>query len=515
MLSDTIKLLSYIQYMQYGSENLKKLNLKNQDRKFITQVINWFFEDPDAVDKWRHYTNTYECHEKRKIWCGLLHHIHYHPHTKPAQIFVNGIRDGKNQSNLAIVERHMSLDHPVGAARCMKTAKGAGALIRNLNYFLSRCEGNRRIIDILRELEDAALNPVLLIQLMMQYHNDPMKGCPRKFVFTRNNRIHVHTETPEETEKRRTCLPAFKRTIVEEELRQLLENNLHGRLGKVWVDPQMSKIAVPLQMSTGQSGFGILPTGSRVDIPEGKFVRAFTYWEKVNDIDLSCFAIDEQGNQREFSWRNMWHQQGVNITFSGDQTSGYNGGSEYFDINIELFKADNPGFRYIVFCNNVYSGINFDQCECKAGFMIREEDENNVPKWKGEREPMRRNGSKIFDPKTVETSFRINAESMFAYLFAIDLKTRQMIWLNMARADNTRVAGTSRMDFLLRYLTVTDVYNMRMLYEDAATDLVNHPEKAEVIVSDRNDGIYPESAKVIHSWDFEETLKLLSTSNPS
>ena len=211
----------------------------------------------------------------------------------------------------------------------------------------------------------------------------------------------------------------------------------------------------------------------------------------------------------------MWGKQGEEIAYSGDQTSGYNGGSEYFDVDIDLFKANHPGYRYIVFCNNVYSGINFNECECKAGYMIRETNPEDVPTWKGERNDRDRVSTRqpvIFDPKTVQTSFRINAESMFAYLFAIDLESREMVWLNLARSDNMRVAGMSQMEFLLRYLTITDVFNVGDLFSWAGEE-VSSLEDADIVISDEW-GMsiakpLQEGSEAVHSWDFEKMLRFL------
>ena len=164
----------------------------------------------------------------------------------------------------------------------------------------------------------------------------------------------------------------------------------------------------------------------------------------------------------------------------------------------------------VVFCNNVYSGIDFHDCECRAGFMVR--DNRNAPCWKGERTaPV--NHEAIFDPKTVQTSFKINAESTFAHLFAIDLYTREMIWLNLARNDRVRVAGTSDMDFLLRYLTITDAFNVGTLYTYAANEVTSDPKSADVIISDKEPDpkvLFDNPAvEVVHSWDIEKMLRLL------
>ena len=379
----------------------------------------------------------------------------------------------------------------------------------------------------------SGVNPVVLIQLLMNYRR--MMECdkyeirptdekkyvpkdPRTFVFQKNNRLRVHRETDEEVKRRKSNLSFQTLRIAESTIRRQLAKTLKGRVGKVWIDPKLDGLAIPLETATGNSGFGVLPTGSRIKIPEGKFIRAFTYWEKVNDIDLSAFALTEDGRQEEFSWRNMFMKQGTDITFSGDQTSGYNGGSEYLDINVDLFKRNHPDYRYIVFCNNVYSGINFDECYCKAGFMIREENPELVLPWKGERDPKapsrvkyedfdtEKLQPKIFDPNTVETSFQINTKSMFAYLFAIDLKTLEMVWLNLSREGRTTVAGMTGMDWLKKYLTMTDILSLKDLYRMAGT-LVDKPEDADILVTDRSTN--SDSERLVHSWNFEKMLNLL------
>lgn len=371
----------------------------------------------------------------------------------------------------------------------------------------------------------SGVNPVVLIQMILNYHQmgeiseyqmnpnpaDDKKYLPkdpRTFVFQKNNTIRVHKETEDEVKRRKSNLSFSTIRVAENAIRRQLGNALKDRIGKVWIDPKLEKLAVPLQTATGNSGFGVLPTGSRIKIPEGKFIRAFTYWEKVNDIDLSAFALTEDGRQKEFSWRNMWDKQGNDITYSGDQTSGYYGGSEYLDINIELFKRNHPDYRYLVFCNNVYSGINFSQCDCKAGFMIR--GEYNVPLWKGEkREERKFIGGETFDPKTVATSYRINAESTFAYLFAIDLETREMVWLNLTREGHTRVAGTTNMGWLMKYLNMANVFNLKDLYTMASEMIVSNPAAADILVTDKTDLPHGWSDSTVHSWDFEKMLSLL------
>ena len=338
------------------------------------------------------------------------------------------------------------------------------------------------------------INPIVNIQMLMQYHN--YATSPRIFKFIKNYRMRTHRETALEASKRKSIVPPEIRKAAEATLKNQLIETLKGRAGKVYIDPAMKSIAVPLQMAASQTGFDVLPSGSRVKIPDGKKIRAFTYWEKVNDIDISCFGLTEDGYQEEFSWRTMWDKQGSEIVFSGDETSGYYGGSEYFDINLNLFKAKHPDFRYIVFCDNVYSDATFDSCFCKAGFMMRDEKDSG----------------EIFEPKTIKTSFKVSGDTRFNYMFAIDLETREMVWLNIIREGSRSVAGTEKMDFLLSYLNMTEVFNVYDLFKYCGT--LSNVYDADIIVSDydfKNSEMLEaiEGKEIIHSYDFEKILKYL------
>ena len=70
-LSDVMKIVDELNYRYYHNDNPKKLNLKNQDRKFLTALLDRMFQG-DRCD-------ICTCYEKKKLWNGFLHHIHYQP----------------------------------------------------------------------------------------------------------------------------------------------------------------------------------------------------------------------------------------------------------------------------------------------------------------------------------------------------------------------------------------------------------------------------------------------------
>ncbi len=481
-LADVIRLVDTINYKTYHNSDIRLLNFRNQDRKLVTKVLDAIFDHG--------YCNERDCFEKKAVWCGLLHHIHYQPKTKLAQNFVAAMRGKENRSVYSEFERAMAQKDIRRAVTVLLAGKGQGALLRNLNYILSRCQNDRDVEFVLDSLQ--VEKPILWMQLLLQYVNY-VSGGARTFLFAYHYQLKMHEETEEEEERRKSVLPAktveYLMQFVQGKLRALLR----GRLQKVYIDPKMYSYALPLQETTSNGGYGVLPKGTRLPMEQGKKIRAFTYWEKVDDIDLSVIGLSEDGQQTEFSWRTMAGRNSGEITYSGDQTAGYNGGSEYFDIDVALFKKKRPDIRYLVFCDNVYSDQTFQNCVCRAGYMLRDV----------------RDSGEIFEPKTVRSSFTVTADSRFAFLFGIDLKTNEFVWLNVGKSDNRNVAGESNCNFLLPYFSITSVLNVGNFFEMLSSEVVTDPQEADVVVSDEECKVR-EGATVIHSYDFEKLLALMN-----
>ena len=486
-LSDVIRLVEALQFKKYDSKDIKKLNLRNQDRKLLTSVLDYIFEHGVC--------DLRTCYEKRKLWKGLLHHLHYKAKNETAAQFLDAIRNKEPRSVYSVFERAVGEGRIKDAVDVLRDEKGTGAVLRNLDYLLSRCETDDEVDYVLDVIDGK--NKILLIQLLLHYYRaNPY--ARRVFKFQKFGLMHLHEETAKEALARRTALDAQTVSRINMHLWSALEGACKGTLGKVYADEGMKRIALPLQEGTSMGGVGTLARGSRLPIPDGKKIRAFTYWELVDDIDLSAFGVSEYGEQIEFSWRNLFDEDDdpMNeeaIVFSGDETSGYKGGSEFFDISLDAFKEQYPGMRYVVLCDNVYSGSPFSECLCKAGYMMRDEEDSG----------------EVFEPKTVKSSFAITCSSTFAYLYAIDLQTREIVWLNVSRDSRERVAGETKMAFLLDYLNVTDVINLHDFACMLATEVVDDPSRADVVFSDTYQPSR-EGVELIRSFDFERVMQLLN-----
>ena len=480
-LSDIMKLVDELNYRKYHNNNLKKLNLKNQDRKFLTALLDRMFRSGRC--------DIGTCYEKKQLWNGFLHHIHYQPKNEEAKRFVHAMRTKGNESVYSEFEQLMKENRHREAAELLQEKKGTSALLRNIDYILSRM--NREEVQTFLPEFPEDCSTLILLQLLFRYEGRQRKDG-RIFKFTQHNLMKVHYETSEESERCQSRLTEEQVKEVGKMIRSKLTEKLRNRLGNVYIEPSMKNYALPLAENTSQGGFGVLSKGSRIPIDEGKKLRAFTYWEKVNDIDLSVFALTEDGDRREFSWRTMSRHQSGAITYSGDETSGYHGGSEYFDINILEFKALYSEYRYLIFCDNVYSGTNFCECFCKAGYMLRDWDDSG----------------QVYEPKTVKSSYLVNCESTFAYLFGIDLFTNELIWLNVAKNSKSRVAGDTEISFLADYFHLTEIMNMYDFFSMMAEKIVDDPMEADVVVTDCEiEGA--EKAEIIRDYDFEKIRVLM------
>ncbi len=481
MLSDVPKLTDELSYRTTGNKCPKKLNLKNQERKLLTAVIDRLIAD-EKID-------TRNCYEKKDLWSGLLHHIHYKTSDPKGIEFLNAMRGSENHSALAEFEKALSEKGAAAAAEILVRRKGSGMLMRNLDYLLSRCESDEEVRKVIGMIDTK--NTIILLQLL--FHYSLKQESMRTFKFIKHGKMRKHLETNSEAESRKTQLSNRDRKAAVNAVRDLITRNLKGRLGKIYIAPEMKNIALPIQEGASQGGFGTLAKGSCIPLPKGKKIRAFTYWEKVNDIDLSVIGLDKNLGQHEFSWRTMAGIKNEAIIFSGDQTSGYHGGSEYFDIDPEKFKTNFPDILYLIFCDNVYSSLNFSKLICRAGYMLRDINDSG----------------KIFEPETVKSSYTIDCESRFAYLFGLNLITNEFIWLNIANDSQSRVAGTNKMGFLMQYFEMTKIMNVYDFFALMSTELTDDPKEAEIAVTDE-DIETGENTEVIRSYDAERMIALLN-----
>lgn len=485
-LPDVIRLVEWLLEQSYPDMSLNKLNLRNRDRKLLAQVLDRLFA--------RGNLDVATCLEKRRSWVGLLHHLHYRPTCDEAQAFLDAVRGRTQRSAFSTFEKRMRARDVRGATAHLLATKGPAAVARNLAYLLARSVTQKDRDFVLDAVMGA--NKIVLAQLIAHfYHQRP--GERRIFRFVRFSRLRRHAETDREIFRRTTNLDDDTALHVIMCLQDALAQACCGTLGKVYADPVLRNTALPLQEASSQGGFGTLPRGTRIPLPANKKVRAFIYWKWVNDIDLSCQGVDKDGwHIAEFSWRrrDMEFSNTRGITFSGDETSGWWGGSEYFDLDPVEFAREQPFIRYAVFCANVFTDRGrFSRCMCRAGYMMRDVNDSG----------------RVFEPQTVQSSFVVDSDTSAAFLFAIDLVSRTFVWLNVAEDSSQRIAGEADLRFLLDYLDAASAINLYDFACMLATEVVDAPEEADVVFSD-DELALREDQEQVRSRDIARIMELLN-----
>jgi len=483
-VNDLLRALPLLPSCDDSEGDPKNLNLRASDRKFLSRSLDILFQEGRA--------DVESAYEKKDLWQGFLHHIHYAPKGELAARFVKAMRGKGNRSAYHYLEKALQDGDLDAAIATLKKKKGTGALARNLAFLCSRFPSDEEVHKIVSSL--GRISPTLALEILYSSIGDD-DHSPRHFAFLAPDGYYkTHRENGEETRRRKSYVPPMTAKYLKKEIKNLLLAALKDKIpGKTYVDPALKKIAVPLSEGASMGGYGLLPSGSRLAIPRDKKIRAFVYWEKMNDIDLSILALTGKGPDFvEYSWRTMATLNRDYLLFSGDETSGYAGGSEYFDLDIDGYRDANPSVDYLLFSANAYTARTFKTAFVKAGFMSREKLDSG----------------EVYEPKTVQTSFLIDANCRAARLFAVDLKNREIVWLNAAVSGGP-LAAFSDPYSIRRYLKRTEIFSLYDLFVSLAAEITADPSQADLLVTDDKAVSHKPGANVVSSADFEKIAAYL------
>ena len=326
----------------------------------------------------------------------------------------------------------------IGSAASVLSA-APGRLVRSADWLLrlASAEDRSTVLTAVTGALGSASGRVLC-SLREHVDNRLVPVSSRMFV-NRKRRAWVQRDT-------RPPLPAD--LVVE--LRSLLDAEIAGRLPvfdrPIVVDPDVLDVALPLSGKASESGFAVLPRGSRATVT-GDLLRFFTYWRQVGqrtDHDLSLLLLDDQFHTTgQVSWTN--YREG-GVVHSGDVTDATNGATEFIDVPLDL-----PG-HYVVPQVYVYAGESFAEvAESMFGYQTRERDQLGAP----------------FDARTVRSRSQMRGEGRVALpmVFVKGERGWQAVWLhlylpgrpmfNQVEANTFTTADRVRALVERRYLTMS------------------------------------------------------------
>lgn len=308
--------------------------------------------------------------ERWKKLAKALHPDDYPEYIHAGEVFRVARGESKLRSVPSAAETAFRAGSPGAAARVLSIAPGL--LLRSLDRLLRESSARERddIVEIARKAMEASSGRVLL-SLAEHLYNRRTPDAARVFA-GKSRRVWVQPDD-------RKPIPAGLISYVGE----AIEAELSARVPEVRnlvVDPSIFGIALPLSGKASESGFSVMPRGSRSDIYEsnGNILRFFIYWKEKSrrtDFDLSVQLLDANfGYVGQVSYTN-YRLNG--IRHSGDLTESSEGATEFIDI--DLSKLD-KNVSYILPQVNVYSGEDFNEVEESIfGWMQRSPAQQGMP----------------------------------------------------------------------------------------------------------------------------------------
>lgn len=253
-------------------------------------------------------------------------------------------------------------------------------------------------------------------------------------------------------------------------------------LGRVYLEPELNQFIVPFAQRSASKALHTIVRGSRLNLPPGDTIRFFIWWKDGHsrtDLDLSALALDENHiYETELAYYNLVDIGGCH---SGDITSAPKGASEFIDIHLPSFAQ--RGIRYVLMTVNSFTTQAFcDLPECFAGFMMRQEPDSG----------------EIYQPQTVANRFDLTANTTIAIPLIIDVKTRQVLWTDLAlkrqpATNNNVINNMSSLTLLsqaMESLHKPNLYELFALHKAARGSHAAQPTEADTIFS-RTTGITP------------------------
>ncbi len=208
-------------------------------------------------------------------------------------------------------------------------------------------------------------------------------------------------------------------------LNKSLKQSYVGKIEKqkVFIDPLLKNILAPLTLRDMSKSVETIARGSSLGFDKMTTLRMFLYWKENEtsgnlDVDLSALCLDEDKNYvNHISFTNL---EELGAIHSGDVRSAPDGASEFIDLSVETLRKQK--IRYIVMSVWSYSSQKFNQFECFAGIMKRENSASEF---------------KTFDAKTVDMKFDLTGDTTANVPLVIDLKENKIIWSDLSLEGRT------------------------------------------------------------------------------
>jgi len=350
-----------------------------------------------------------------------------------------------------------------------------GEFARRLDHLLRKAQHPLGIIEEFRRVASRVSTPVLL-QVLTHFSSrgtNPLrtffpKGEVAKVFAIKEDRLPLQDELVTGVVK--TC----EETLLE-------RFSKLPPLGRCYIDPELRNHLVPFSQRSASRSLRTLVRGSRVPMPDTRFVRLFLWWMNGRgraDIDLSAVLFGPNFDYVDvLAYYNLKNYGGHH---SGDIVDAPKGAAEFIDLDLQRLRE--LKVRFVVMVLNSYTMQPYcDLPECFAGWMARQDT----------------NSGEVFEPRTVEDRIDVASDTRICLPLVLDLDEMQVVWMDIALKEHPRwnnvhnnLSGVALMLRALTSLVKTDLHTLFSLHTRARGEVVQSPREAETMFS-MKEGITP------------------------
>lgn len=476
------------------AENTKFKKFSNKERRLIMNLLEKVstsscFEE----DVWKY------CEQWKRIG-EIIHPFNFAMYKYPKTFTIfNYIRNHKKPFfNSGRIEKAIERHNVKAAVLFLKDKPSEFARRLDKLLRISTKEYCEYIINNFKEVAEEV--PTRVLYQVMGHFLERFNGMPQYRIFFPKGQLAKAKVIPNELDE----IDSHYAWGIIETCQDAITKQYTSRspMGKVYIDAEMRNYLLPFSQRNASSTKKIITRGSSFPVKaETAIIRPFIWWTNLEngtriDVDLSMVAYDENWNYcTHISYTNLKH--GTIGCHSGDITNGgeYDGEgvSEFIDVNPA--KALNSGIRYLVFEIYNYTCVPFSQMgNCRFGWMEREDA----------------NSGEIFEPKTVQMSFDLTADSSTMIPVIFDCKERKFIWCDICGSAKTysggnnlesNLVGNTLICYGITNMTKIDMYTAIRFNAEARGERVDNPEEADIIFSNTIKG--KDNQKVITAFDID------------
>lgn len=407
--TDVLRIACHLSNGDITLVDATNFKLKNKERKFIVKLLEPVIKEEEVA-------------KYKSDWIHLFHNLHIGTFkwAKKTNIIAKKLRESKIRTLNSKIE--IALKDKDNKSLFELLPKNMGDFGRRLDYILRQFDSS--YISVFIQPENIIkVDTRVLIQILshFKYRNEKeIRVVIPKGLTKKAHILPVHEKLPEH-------VITLLTSNIEKELKRRFKEK--EELGKVFIDENLKKAPIPLQMRTASDGLYVMQRGTRVPLGNEKPVlRFFINWVG-RDVDLSaCFLREDLSYHSAITYYNLKTLNGIMSAHSGDITyaPAPNGACEFIDIDLD--SITDKSIRYVALDVRNYSGDPLPMQQTNAGWMLRDD----VAAKRGE----------IFDAKTVEQRVAISAKQ-HALVALFDLHLREVIWLDMEGQSGMLYGGNN------------------------------------------------------------------------